>query len=90
MNIKQIVRRMLYVHRNYDGPEWRSNLGWGYVGDNWNDKVSAIIVVSGKWRFYEHRDQGGNHWDLGPGCYSWLPDHGVPNDAISSFAPISW
>ena len=80
---------VLYEHRNFGGAEWRTNLGWGYVGDFWNDKVSAIIVVSGVWRFYEHRDFGGRSWDLGPGYYDWVVAAGIPNDIISSFKAIA-
>ncbi len=81
---------VIYEHRNFGGREWRTNLGWGYVGGSWNDRVSAIIVVSGKWRFHEHRDFQGRYWDLSPGYYEWVEAAGIPNDIISSFRAISW
>jgi hypothetical protein len=81
---------VVYENRNFDGAEWRTNLGWGYVGDFWNDKISSIIVVSGVWRFWQDAGLSGNHWDLGPGYYDWVVAAGIPNDIISSFQPISW
>jgi hypothetical protein len=81
---------VVYENRNFGGAEWRTNLGWSYVGDFWNDKISAIIVVSGTWRFWEDRDFKGRHWDLGPGYYDWVEAVGIPNDIISSFQSIAW
>jgi hypothetical protein len=77
-------------HIDFGGAEWRTNLGWSYVGDFWNDKISSIIVVSGTWRFYEHANLGGQFWDLGPGYYHWVEEVGIPNDIISSFQPIGF
>ena len=54
------------------------------VEGDWNDKVSSIVVVSGRWQFF--KDTG---WQnpmgpvLGPGVYPVLPS-GIRNDAISS------
>ena len=39
---------------NFGGAEWRTNLGYSYVGDDWNDKISSVIVISGTWQFFEH------------------------------------
>ena len=80
---------VVYVDKDFGGAEWRTNLSYSYVGDWWNDKISAIIVVSGTWRFWEHKDFQGRHWDLGPGYYPWVEAAGIPNDVISSFQAIS-
>jgi hypothetical protein len=58
---------VVYEHIDFGGAEWRTNLNYSWVGSWWNDRISSIIVVTGTWRFYEHKDFQGRHWDLGPG-----------------------
>jgi hypothetical protein len=77
-------------HGGFGGAQWWSANGWLYVGDWWNDRISSIIVVSGRWRFYEHRDYTGAQWDLAPGYYPDLAAVNIPNDSVSSFKPIAW
>ena len=77
-------------HDGFGGAQWITSNGWNYVGDWWNDKISSLIVVSGRWAFYEHRDYGGARWELGPGYYPNPASANIPNDTISSFRPISW
>jgi hypothetical protein len=81
---------VIFEHRHWRGASYRTNLNVPWVGDWWNDKISGIIVVSGTWRFYEHRDYGGQHWDLGTGYYEFISDFGIPNDVISSFQVIAF
>jgi Beta/Gamma crystallin len=84
---------VLYQDINFGGGEWRTNLGYSYVGDSWNDTISSIIVVAGTWQFWRDRDfqgVGDQPWILGPGYYSWVEAVGIPNDTISSFLPIAW
>ncbi|HEY7078920.1 MAG TPA: peptidase inhibitor family I36 protein [Nitrososphaeraceae archaeon] len=38
---------VVFEHKNFGGAEWRTNLGWSYAGDFWNDKISSVIVISG-------------------------------------------
>jgi len=71
----------VFEHWDFAGVSWRTSLSYRYVGDFWNDKISSIIVYSGIWRFFEHRDFKGDHWDLGPGHHRRTPR----NDAISSW-----
>jgi hypothetical protein len=80
---------VVYEHKHYGGKVWRTNLGYLYVGGWWNDKISSIVVVSGVWKFFEHRDFKGKEWTLGPGYYRWVEDVKIPNDTISSFKPIA-
>lgn len=76
---------VIYEHRHWQGGSFRTNLDVPWVGAWWNDRISGIIIVSGTWAFYEHRDFGGVQWKLGVGYYEFLPDFGISNDAISSF-----
>jgi hypothetical protein len=58
--------------------------GVHFVEGNWNDQVSSIVIVSGRWQFF--KDIG---WKnpmgpvLDPGVYPVLPP-GISNNAISS------
>lgn len=80
---------VVYQHRSWDGWAYRTNLNVLYVGDAMNDQISGIIVVSGTWRFFEHRDFQGQSWDLAPGFYEYVETFGIPNDRISSFCCIA-
>jgi Beta/Gamma crystallin len=84
---------VLYKDANFGGDSWRTNLGYSYVGDSWNDTISSMIVVSGTWQFWRdgnYQGVGDQPWILGPGYYSWVENVGIPNDTISSFLPIAW
>lgn len=93
MSLPEIV---VYKDANWGGDEWRTNLDYSYVGDNWNDTISSIIVVSGTWQFYENAnfnvDGGASSNLLGPGYYSFVenPEVNIANDSISSFQVISF
>jgi len=76
---------------DFQGEQLRTNLS-GNVSSQWNDKISSIIVVSGTWQFFEHKDYGGaSSKPLTPGYYHWveMPQVGMKNDTISSFKYLS-
>ena len=78
----------VFEHRDFEGDSWRTTFGYSFVGDDWNDRISSIIVHSGYFEFYEHRDFGSEHWGpvrLGPGQYAFVGDYGIWNDTISSW-----
>ena len=84
---------VVYKDANFGGDNWRTNLGWGYVGDYWNDSISSMIVISGTWEFFEHANFQGASTILGPGYYSWVeanPGPNMVNDTISSFRILSF
>jgi hypothetical protein len=78
----------IFEHINFGGHSWRTNLNYLYVGGWWNDRVSSMVVIRGRWRFYMHRDYMGPYWDVNPGYYPWVEDVNIPNDIISSFRCI--
>jgi hypothetical protein len=89
MALPEIV---VYFDANWGGAEWRTNLDYLYVGDDWNDQISSIVVVSGTWQLFEHANFGGAASNLlGPGYYSFVenPDVNMANDSISSFKAVS-
>jgi hypothetical protein len=66
--------------------------GWGYnyVGDDWNDSISSVIVLSGTWQFFEHGGFGGQVATVGPGWYTYVENQpfNMVNDTISSIKCI--
>ena len=56
-----------FINNNY----WSFNMppgwGWNYVGDDWNDKISSVVILSGTWQFFEHAGFGGASTIVGPG-----------------------
>jgi hypothetical protein len=89
-SFKQIkpAKIILYEHINYKGGRLYADSNQKYIGNQWNDKISSITILSGKWRFYEDANYGGRYWDLGPGTYFSVEKFGIPNDLISSFKRI--
>lgn len=77
---------------NFGGSEWRTNLDYSYVGDDWNDSISSVIVISGTWQFFENANFGGASTVVGPGYYSFVENQpfNMTNDTISSFRVVSW
>jgi len=86
---------VVYKDANFMGDTWRANLppgwGWNYVGDDWNDTISSVVVVSGTWQFFENAAFGGASTTVGPGYYTFVenPAFNFPNDSISSFQCVS-
>jgi len=67
--------------------------GWGYsyVGDDWNDSISSVIVLSGTWQFFENGGFTGAFATVGPGWYQFVedPQFNMQNDTISSILCVS-
>jgi hypothetical protein len=92
VNPTRMPEIIVYEHENWKGAEWRTNFGYRYVGDDWNDKITCILVISGTWEFWEHAEFQGDHITLSPGYYHNIAHHTGNefwNDRISSFRPIS-
>lgn len=85
-----IPQIQIYEHIDFGGHNEVTSLNWYYVGDWWNDKISSLVIYSGRWRFYLHWHYEGPHWDLGPGQYRWVEAANIPNDTISSFQFLGW
>jgi len=78
----------VFEHRDFQGDHWRTSFGYSYVGDDWNDKISSIIVYSGYFQFFENVDFGSSNWGpvmLGVGQYPFVGDYGIWNDTITSW-----
>ena len=67
------------------------NWGYSYVGDDWNDTISSVIVLSGTWQFFENAGFTGASTTVGPGWYQFVedPQFNIQNDTISSILCVS-
>ena len=88
MATRMLPEIVIYSDVNYSGNSFRTNVNSPSLND-WNDKISSIVVVSGTWQFFRHanfqKGAGDSDWILGPGYYKFTPEAGIPNDEISSF-----
>ncbi len=85
------AKAILYENINFGGKSYRtgSRSNYPYVGDDWNDETSSIVITGGTWRFYADANFRGSFKDLGPGHYSWVENFGIANDTISSLKLIA-
>jgi Beta/Gamma crystallin len=92
----------VFTDANFSGGSWRFNMppnwGWEYVGDDWNDTISSVVIISGRWQFFENanfnnvdgRTEGASVIH-GPGYYAFVedPQFNMQNDTISSILCVS-
>ncbi|MEH2255765.1 beta/gamma crystallin-related protein [Nostoc sp.] len=74
---------------NYGGKGFSATRSRPYVGSDFNDETSSIIITGGTWRFYADANYRGSYKDLGPGSYPWVENFGITNDTISSLKLIA-
>lgn len=92
---ESVPKCSLYEHENFntnDGDDdgWEIKdlvLAIKHMVPPRNDNTSSIIVHSGRWRFYEHDQYGGEYIEFGVGYHN-VPDGW--NDRISSCKPANW
>jgi hypothetical protein len=78
----------VFEHRDFNGDHWRTSFGYSYVGDDWQDRISSIIVYSGFFQFFEDVNFGSSTFEpvtLGVGQYAFVEDFGIRNDTITSW-----
>ena len=80
---------VVYERPHFAGQEWRTNLSWRDLGENWRGKVASVIVVSGTWAFFPKQDYQGARQDLEPGYYPEVEALGWPEAAVGSFAFVA-
>lgn len=78
----------LFEHADYGGRSMTSSGSPNLSRQGFNDRVSSIVIRSGRWEFCVDADYRGRCTRLGPGSYGNLNDMGL-NDAISSLRPTS-
>ncbi|MBE9107534.1 beta/gamma crystallin family protein [Nostoc cf. edaphicum LEGE 07299] len=87
--IKGKAQVLLRKDIDFRGETFSATRSRSYVGDDFNDETSSIIITGGTWRFYEDANYTGSSKQLGPGYYSWVENFGITNDTISSIKLIA-
>jgi len=72
----------VFEDRDFNGDRWRTSFGYSFVGDDWQDRISSIIVYSGFFQFFEDVNFGSSTFEpvtLGVGQYAfdrrfWHPE----------------
>ena len=85
--LKTLPEVVVYEDIDSGGSHNRTNLIMQVIGREINDRISSIIAVQGKWRFYRDPHFLGDFWDLDVGYYRSI---GKASDMISSFQCIEY
>ena len=87
---RELPEMVLYKDHGYNPDQgvWAINMGYSFMGDEWNDTVSSFVVVRGNWKVC--RDPNfGNCRSIGPGAYD-LRDWSGWDNTISSIQVVSY
>ena len=50
----------------------------------WNNSISSMVILAGRWEFFDEEKFQGTKTELGPGMYLNVKDHGIKDNSISS------
>jgi hypothetical protein len=50
----------------------------------WGNSISSMVILSGRWEFFDEEKFQGTKTELGPGMYLNVKDHGINDNSISS------
>ena len=80
---RRVCEAIVYRDSGFRGEQRRLAGDTPWVGEHWNDRISSIRIVSGRWVFYRDRDFGGASYPARRGEQIHSLDGGW-NDRISS------
>jgi hypothetical protein len=55
----------------------------------WNNSISSMVILAGRWEFFDEEKFQGTKTELGPGMYLTVKDHGIKDNSISSIRLVS-
>ena len=55
----------------------------------WNNSISSMVILAGRWEFFDAEKFQGTKIELGPGVYLHVKDHGIKDNSISSIHLVS-
>jgi Beta/Gamma crystallin len=55
----------------------------------WGNSISSMVIVAGRWEFFDEEKLQGAKVELGPGVYLHVKDHGIKDNSISSIRLVS-
>jgi hypothetical protein len=50
----------------------------------WGNSISSMVVLAGRWEFFDEEKLQGTKVEWGPGVYLHVKDHGMKDNSISS------
>jgi Beta/Gamma crystallin len=65
---------------------------FGNVPDlgKWGKSISAMVIVAGRWELFDEENlKNTRMYELGPGVYLHVKDHGIKDNSISSIRLVS-
>lgn len=87
---RELPEMILYKNHGFNPDQgvWPINMGYSYMGDEWNDTVSSIVVVRGNWKVCQD-PKFVTCRSIGPGAYD-LHDWPGWDNTISSIQVVSY
>jgi hypothetical protein len=55
----------------------------------WGNSISSMVILAGRWEFFDEEKFQGTKVELGPGVYLHVKDHGLKDNSISSIRLVS-
>jgi Beta/Gamma crystallin len=55
----------------------------------WGNSISSMVILAGRWEFFDEEKLQGAKVELGPGVYLHVKDHGMKDNSISSIRLVS-
>jgi hypothetical protein len=55
----------------------------------WGNSISSMVILAGRWEFFDEEKFQGAKVELGPGVYLHVKDHGIKDNSISSIRLVS-
>ena len=53
------------------------------------NSISSMVILAGRWDFFDEEKLQGAKVELGPGVYLHVKDHGIKDNSISSIRLVS-
>jgi hypothetical protein len=54
----------------------------------WGNSISSMVILSGRWEFFDEENFKGTRTELGPGVYVKVQERGINDNSISSMRLI--
>jgi hypothetical protein len=55
----------------------------------WGNSISSMVILSGRWEFFDEENFKGTRTELGPGVYVKVDGAGIKDNSISSIRLMS-
>jgi len=55
----------------------------------WGNSISSMVIVAGRWEFFDEEKFQDTKVELGPGVSLHVKDHGIKDNSISSIRLVS-